>query len=111
MTETATPAAPPEFPKELLKIVPNPNGGYAVAVQRVTDEDAEAAALEDHWIKASDVLPPPPEPVPYPAWKYSPKHGARIVQTAEEFDALGEGWFDTPADFPEEEKDKEPVAS
>jgi len=41
-----------------------------------------------------------PEKV-YPSFRYHPEHGARVVPTAAEAETLaGEGWFETPADFP-----------
>lgn len=34
----------------------------------------------------------------YPKWKYHAEHGARLVQNATEEAALGQGWWDSPAD-------------
>ena len=37
----------------------------------------------------------------YPRWVFNPDALDRIVNTPEEEAALGEGWYDTPADFPQ----------
>lgn len=37
----------------------------------------------------------------YPRWVFSPDHPDRIVYSEEEESVLGEGWYDTIADFPE----------
>jgi hypothetical protein len=36
----------------------------------------------------------------FPKMKYHPKHEPIIVQNAEEENALGRGWVNTPNDFP-----------
>lgn len=38
----------------------------------------------------------------YPSWRYHATEEARIVKSAEEDDALGPGWADTPAAFYQE---------
>lgn len=35
----------------------------------------------------------------FPAWLYHKTKGAKIFENAEEVEAAGEGWFDTPAAF------------
>ena len=32
-------------------------------------------------------------------WKYHPEKTAKIVTSVEELSALGEGWYDSPAEF------------
>ena len=36
----------------------------------------------------------------YPKYKYSPTEPPRLVQNAEEEALLGEGWYDSPEEFP-----------
>src|SRR5437764_1005498 len=45
----------------------------------------------------------------FPKCKQHPVFGPRIVQTPEQEAALGEGWYDSTADFPEIEVDNAPV--
>jgi hypothetical protein len=40
------------------------------------------------------------EPADYPKCKHHPVFGPRLVHTAEQEAVIGEGWFDSPADFP-----------
>lgn len=35
----------------------------------------------------------------YPHWKYSPVHDATVVNSAIEEEELGEGWFNSPAEY------------
>jgi hypothetical protein len=39
----------------------------------------------------------------YPRWIFSPQYADRIVNSPEEEEALGPGWYDTSADFPVDE--------
>lgn len=36
----------------------------------------------------------------YPRWKYGAEGQSAIVNDADEEEALGEGWYDSPADVP-----------
>lgn len=45
---------------------------------------------------------PRPDFVPFPSVRYHPTLGTRIVKSEEEDADLGEGWYHSPADFPEE---------
>jgi hypothetical protein len=45
----------------------------------------------------------------FPRWRFHPEHEARIVRSKEQNDALGEGWYDSPAQFLSAEVHAEPV--
>ena len=36
----------------------------------------------------------------FPKWLYHPEKDAMIVRSQEQLDSLGEGWVNSPADFP-----------
>ena len=38
----------------------------------------------------------PAEEQGYPCWRYHATEGERVLQTAEEVEALGEGWYNHP---------------
>jgi hypothetical protein len=46
---------------------------------------------------------------PYPAWRFHPKHPARIVNTAAEDQALGKGWVDSHLKLLEPDDPVEPA--
>jgi len=54
------------------------------------DLEQQLAALEAAW-RLADV-----NIVPYPAWRYHATQGARLVNSVEEAEALGEDWSATP---------------
>lgn len=35
----------------------------------------------------------------HPTWKYHPEKGAKLINSKEELDALGSGWFNSPGDY------------
>jgi len=45
----------------------------------------------------------------YPKWCYHPVEGAKLVQGPEEHEALGQGWYDSPADATQAAQAAEPV--
>src|SRR5712692_7357065 len=53
-----------------------------------------------HWAKAGLT---PTSTSPYPSYRYHPTKApaGKIVKNEEEHKALGEGWYATPADFPQ----------
>jgi len=48
-------------------------------------------------------------PQEYPKWRYHPIEISRIVHSAEENEALGEGWFDYPVEATEDDLPAEPT--
>ena len=104
-TETDEAAA---YPQDMVRVVRTPGGEYSTEVRVVADAAADAAAVEDGFQPAADLVPPPPEPVAYPKWLYHPEQPAQVVQSEQGEKALGEGWVESPADFPEPPPTREP---
>jgi hypothetical protein len=99
-------AKAPAFPKAMVKVTRNADGGYDVAEQIVTDADAEKTAAENGFHPVEEIVTEP-EIVEYPAWRYHRRHGSKIVQSEAEDEKLGAGWEDHPYVAPE--TDEEPV--
>jgi hypothetical protein len=100
-SEPDTPAVP-EFPKTMVKVARNPGGGFDISEQKVEDAEAEAAAVDNGFHPLEEVVTEP-EIQEYPAWRYHPKQGARLVQSEAEDDKLGDDWTDSPAPAEEPE--------
>lgn len=47
----------------------------------------------------------------FPKFKYHPELEAVIVHTPDEETALGDGWYNTPADFPQAEAEPQKKAA
>lgn len=80
--------------EDVLPVPPEPPDPGALTAEDYTSQKADLeqqlAALEAAW-RVADV-----NIVPFPAWRYHATQGARLVNSTEESDALGEGWGPVP---------------
>lgn len=47
------------------------------------------------------------KPLNFPIWQYHKEFGGKIIRSSEEYDALGDGWVSSPADFEKDLKKPE----